>query len=74
MSVTIMWYKDGQHLDASDYLVFYNDGRLVILHVADSDTGRYHCEIQSSEGNATGFPLNVSIAGLVVIHCLVALC
>ena len=70
MSVTIVWYKDGQPLDASENLVFYDDGRLVILNVADSDAGRYHCEIQSSEGDATGFPLNVSIAGLVVIHCL----
>jgi hemicentin len=62
VSVSIVWYKDGQHFNASTRFVFYNDGRLVILNVKDSDAGSYHCEIQSSEGNATGFPFNVSIA------------
>lgn len=70
VSVTIVWRKNGQNLNSNERLVFYTDGRLVILNVTDSDEGMYRCEIRSREGNVNGYPLNVTLAGVLSITFL----
>ena len=67
VSVDIAWTKNGAPLsDIDERYVFYPDGRLVILSTTDSDAGVYQCEIRSSEGNVSGYALNVSMAGIVL--------
>eukprot|EP00118_Oscarella_pearsei_P016938 m.165733 g.165733 ORF g.165733 m.165733 type:complete len:5158 (+) comp38902_c0_seq1:154-15627(+) len=68
VSVMVEWRKDGVVLEASDdrYAQF-DDGRLLIRHIAkDEDAGVYQCELKSFV-NVLGFELNVSIAKVPTI-------